>query len=50
MIAGTAKPKRRPPSINDHFRREWLRHGVAWLILIVAGVAATFCVPVAGTG
>ena len=31
-------PRRRPPSINDHFRREWLFHGAVWVALIALGL------------
>jgi hypothetical protein len=36
------KPRKRPLSINDHFRREWLFIGALWAILITVGSLMTW--------
>ena len=45
MTPKKPRPPRRPPSINDHFRREWLFHGLVWVILIVLGLLSDWWVP-----
>lgn len=39
------KPNRRPPSINDHFRREWMVPFALMIILIVMTFLAAAFAP-----